>query len=225
MGFIGYPNTGKSSIINTLRKKKVCNVAPIPGETKVWQYITLMKRIYLIDCPGVVPPNQNDTEQDILLRGVVRVENVEHPEQYIPAVLEKVKPRHMERTYEVSGYQNHIEFLELMARKTGRLLKGGEPDVDGVAKMVLNDFMRGKIPWFTPPPMDSTPETGVDGREGRLGEMGKRKRDASDAESSDFGGFSDDDNDDGNDNDDDGGNGDDQDDGERNDSGALGPKE
>ncbi|KAJ1676491.1 GTPase required for pre-60S ribosomal subunit nuclear export and maturation, partial [Spiromyces aspiralis] len=34
VGFIGYPNTGKSSIINTLRKKKVCNVAPIPGETK-----------------------------------------------------------------------------------------------------------------------------------------------------------------------------------------------
>ena len=50
---VGYPNVGKSSIINTLRKKKVCVVAPIAGETKVWQYITLMKRIYMIDCPGV----------------------------------------------------------------------------------------------------------------------------------------------------------------------------
>ena len=54
VGFIGYPNVGKSSVINTLKKKKVCNVAPIPGETKVWQYVTLMRRIYLIDCPGVV---------------------------------------------------------------------------------------------------------------------------------------------------------------------------
>jgi nuclear GTP-binding protein len=35
VGFIGYPNVGKSSIINTLKKKKVCTVAPIPGETKV----------------------------------------------------------------------------------------------------------------------------------------------------------------------------------------------
>lgn len=35
MGFIGYPNVGKSSVINTLRSKKVCNVAPIAGETKV----------------------------------------------------------------------------------------------------------------------------------------------------------------------------------------------
>ena len=51
---IGYPNVGKSSVINTLRSKKVCNVAPIAGETKVWQYITLMKRIYLIDCPGKI---------------------------------------------------------------------------------------------------------------------------------------------------------------------------
>ena len=36
VGFIGYPNTGKSSIINTLRSKKVCKVAPIAGETKVF---------------------------------------------------------------------------------------------------------------------------------------------------------------------------------------------
>jgi nuclear GTP-binding protein len=179
VGFIGYPNTGKSSIINTLRKKKVCTVAPIPGETKIWQYITLMKRIYLIDCPGVVPPSNTDTPQDILLRGVVRVENVENPEQYIPAVLSKTKPQHIERTYQLKGYKNHIEFLELLARKGGRLLHGGEPDVDGVAKMVLNDFLRGKIPWFTPPPiLEGAEEKGIEGREGRLGEMGrKRKRD------------------------------------------------
>jgi nuclear GTP-binding protein len=179
VGFIGYPNTGKSSIINTLRKKKVCTVAPIPGETKIWQYITLMKRIYLIDCPGVVPPSNTDTPQDILLRGVVRVENVENPEQYIPAVLSKTKPQHIERTYQIKGYNDHIEFLEKLARKGGRLLHGGEPDVDGVAKMVLNDFLRGKIPWFTPPPViDGADEKGVEGRQGRLGEMGKkRKRD------------------------------------------------
>jgi nuclear GTP-binding protein len=179
VGFIGYPNTGKSSIINTLRNKKVCTVAPIPGETKIWQYITLMKRIYLIDCPGVVPPSTTDTPQDILLRGVVRVENVENPEQYIPAVLAKTKPQHIERTYELKGYKDHLEFLELLARKAGRLLRGGEPDVDGVAKMVLNDFLRGKIPWFTPPPLlEGQEEKGIEGREGRLGEMGKkRKRD------------------------------------------------
>jgi nuclear GTP-binding protein len=138
-----------------------------------------MKRIYLIDCPGVVPPSNTDTPQDILLRGVVRVENVENPEQYIPALLSKTKPQHIERTYQIKGYKDHIQFLELLARKGGRLLHGGEPDVDGVAKMVLNDFLRGKIPWFTPPPVaEGTEENGFEKREGRLGEMAKkRKRD------------------------------------------------
>ena len=188
VGFIGYPNTGKSSIINTLRKKRVCTVAPIPGETKVWQYITLMKRIYLIDCPGVVPPSQGDSEQDILLRGVVRVENVENPSQYVAAVLRRTQTKHIERTYDIkhSEYNDDpVEFLSILARKGGRLLKGGEADVDGVAKMVLNDFLRGKIPWFTPAPRkegEQTPASeesaGIGGREGRLGEMpGKRKRD------------------------------------------------
>lgn len=173
VGFIGYPNTGKSSIINTLRKKKVCTVAPIPGETKIWQYITLMKRIYLIDCPGVVPPNNHDSPEDILLRGVVRVENVENPEQYIAAVLRKAKPQHIERTYDVKGFKTPLEFLEILARKGGRLLKGGEADVDGVAKIVLNDFLRGKIPWFTPPPIiEGQEEKGIEGRKGALGEMG-----------------------------------------------------
>ena len=177
VGFIGYPNTGKSSIINTLRKKKVTSVAPIPGETKVWQYITLMKRIYLIDCPGIVPPSKGDKDEDLLLRGVVRVERLENPAQYVEAVVQKAQRRHLERTYDVGNWNDAIEFLERLARKCGKLLKHGEADVDAVAKMVLNDFIRGKIPWFTPPPgYEVGKKEYIKGREGRLGEMrGKRE--------------------------------------------------
>ena len=136
-----------------------------------------MKRIYLIDCPGVVPPSNNDSPEDILLRGVVRVENVENPEQYIAAVLKRTKPQHIQRTYDVGNFETATDFLEMLARKGGRLLKGGEADVDGAAKMVLNDFVRGKIPWFTPPPAVEGQEgqNGVEGRKGMLGEMGKVK--------------------------------------------------
>ncbi|KHN97689.1 GTP-binding family protein [Metarhizium album ARSEF 1941] len=175
VGLIGGPNTGKSSIINTLLKRKVCAVAPIPGETKVWQYVSLMKRIYLIDCPGVVPPSSNDTPTDLVLRGVVRVERVEHPEQYISTVLDRVKRHHMEKTYDLKGWTNAVELLELMARKSGRLLRGGEPDLDGVAKMVLNDFMRGKIPWFTAPPSTDKNTNGIIDHNGKLGEMPKKR--------------------------------------------------
>lgn len=147
-----------------------------------------MRRIFLIDCPGIVPPNAQDTETDILLRGVVRVENVSNPEQYIPAVLSKCKQQHLERTYEIKGWTNSTEFCEMLARKGGRLLKGGEADMDGVAKMVLNDFMRGKIPWFTPCPKMTEEEEAknviaLKGREGRLGEM-RKKRSAEEMEGS-----------------------------------------
>uniref|UniRef100_A0A182WFN2 Nucleolar GTP-binding protein 2 n=1 Tax=Anopheles minimus TaxID=112268 RepID=A0A182WFN2_9DIPT len=150
VGFIGYPNVGKSSVINALRSKKVCKVAPIAGETKVWQYITLMKRIFLIDCPGVVYPTaETDTEK--VLKAVVRVELVNNPEDYIEEVLKRIRKEYIVKTYGVSEWTDHVDFLEQIARKTGKLLKKGEPDVPTVAKMILNDWQRGRLPFYVAP--------------------------------------------------------------------------
>lgn len=153
VGFIGYPNVGKSSIINTLKKKKVCKTAPIPGETKIWQYVTLMKRIYLIDCPGVVYPS-GDTETEIVLKGVVRVENLKLPSEHIEEVLNRVKIEYLRNTYNIQEWTDVVDFLEKFCRKSGRLLKGGEPDIETVARMVLHDFQRGRLPYFVPPKSD-----------------------------------------------------------------------
>jgi len=152
VGFIGYPNTGKSSVINALRSKKVCNVAPIAGETKVWQYITLMRKVYLIDCPGVVPPGKGESDTEKVLRGVVRTEHLANPEDYVLEILGRCKTKYVQRTYKLSSWTDHIDFLEQMAKRCGRLGKGGEPDINAVSKMVLNDWTRGKLPYFTPPP-------------------------------------------------------------------------
>eukprot|EP01116_Phalansterium_solitarium_P019542 TRINITY_DN54_c0_g1_i1.p1 TRINITY_DN54_c0_g1~~TRINITY_DN54_c0_g1_i1.p1 ORF type:complete len:696 (+),score=280.18 TRINITY_DN54_c0_g1_i1:83-2170(+) len=154
VGFIGYPNVGKSSIINTLRAKKVCKVAPIPGETKVWQYITLMRRIFLVDCPGVVYPSK-DSETDIVLKGVVRIENIADAQDHIAEVLNRVKPVYLQRAYGIDTWEDSSDFLTQIAHKTGRLLKGGEPDLNTVAKVVLHDWQRGKIPYFVCPPFDA----------------------------------------------------------------------
>jgi nuclear GTP-binding protein len=151
VGFIGYPNVGKSSVINTLRSKKVCKVAPIAGETKVWQYITLMRRIYLVDCPGVVYPSA-ETDSEKVLKGVVRVENLQDPEGYIGSVLEKVRKEYLKKTYKIDDWSNDEEFLELLAKKMGKLVKRGEPDINAVARIVLNDFQRGKLPYYIAPP-------------------------------------------------------------------------
>ncbi|XP_031284110.1 nuclear/nucleolar GTPase 2 [Pistacia vera] len=164
VGFVGYPNVGKSSVINTLRTKNVCKVAPIPGETKVWQYITLTKRIFLIDCPGVVYQSK-DTETDIVLKGVVRVTNLEDAAEHIGEVLKRVKKEHLKRAYKIADWKDENDFLLQLCKSTGKLLKGGEPDVMTAAKMILHDWQRGKIPFFVPPPRqdESTDEPNVYG--------------------------------------------------------------
>lgn len=157
VGVIGYPNVGKSSVINTLISKASCKVAPIPGETKIWQYITLFRNIYLIDCPGVVVDTAGDTETDSVLKGVVRAERLETPEDYIVAIENAVKKEHIAAMYGLpkSGedtWNTFEELLEKIAVKSGRLLKGGEPDLRTAAIMMINDFQRGKLPHYVAPP-------------------------------------------------------------------------
>ncbi|KAK3258513.1 hypothetical protein CYMTET_32447, partial [Cymbomonas tetramitiformis] len=181
---------------------QVCNVAPIPGETKIWQYISLTKKINLIDCPGVVYHNHNDSNTSVVLKGcpplsftsrdedpksgvdpsgkgaafsgrgaagcgaseqrvgrggvvgsgVVRVSKLEDAEDHITEVLKRVKPEYITRAYKVKEWSSTVDFLEQVARKNGKLGKGGEPDCDTASKMVLYDWQRGRIPFFVPPP-------------------------------------------------------------------------
>ena len=153
VGIIGYPNTGKSSVINALMGSKCCKAAPVPGETKVWQYITLMKRIYLIDCPGVVY-DTGDNEAEIVLKGVVRAEKLSDPSDFIEPILDRVKKEYIEKQYMVSGWTDHIDFLTKLGMRNGKLKKGGDVDLSIVAVGVINDFQRGKLPYFVAPARD-----------------------------------------------------------------------
>jgi len=157
IGMIGYPNVGKSSVINTMRKKKVCKAAPVPGETRIWQYIALTRRLYCLDCPGIVPPTPKDFDSDCakVLKGVVRAERIQTPSDYIHEVLSRVKRQYLLQKYKLPAettWQDAEEFLEIVGRKMGKLHKGGEPQIDVAARIVLYDWQRGRIPFFTPPP-------------------------------------------------------------------------
>ncbi|CAM9635841.1 unnamed protein product, partial [Chrysoparadoxa australica] len=160
VGVVGYPNVGKSSVINTLKKKKVCKVAPVPGETKVWQYIALMKRIFVVDCPGVVYET-GDSETDIVLKGVVRAERLPDPTIFVPTILDRVKKEHLQRVYGVREWSDPLDFMTLVANRQGRLMPGGEPDLNCIAVNLINDWQRGKLPFFVPPPLaeGETPKT------------------------------------------------------------------
>lgn len=172
VGFIGYPNVGKSSVVNTLKKKQVCKAAPIPGETKVWQYICLTRKIYAIDCPGIVPITKVDLENDSnkVLKGVVRAEKLENPSVYVDEVLRRVKKHYLVKKYNLyenggkryqkgeklleMAWENGEEFLTKLATKMGKLRKQGEPDLEIAARIVLYDWQRGRIPFFQEPPKD-----------------------------------------------------------------------
>lgn len=91
---------------------------------------------------------------------MVRVEALAQPSEHVPALLERVKPIYLARTYglplpdstdETKTWETET-FLDRLARTKGRLLKGGEPDMEGAAKIVLSDWVRGRVPFFIPPP-------------------------------------------------------------------------
>lgn len=81
VGVVGYPNVGKSSVINSLKRSKVCNVGSTPGVTKFSQLVHLDKNIKLMDCPGIVfgKSSSNGDEADVILRNCIKVELLEDP--------------------------------------------------------------------------------------------------------------------------------------------------
>jgi nuclear GTP-binding protein len=110
----------------------------------------------LIDCPGVVVDTAGDTEIDSVLKGVVRAERLENPEDFIPNVVEKVKREHIAGQYklskEESKWETTTQLLETIALKVGRLRKGGDPCLRSAAIMMINDFQRGRLPHYVAPP-------------------------------------------------------------------------
>ena len=167
VGFVGFPNVGKSSVVNALKGANSCKAAPVPGETKVWQYVALTKRIYLIDCPGIVPDHGNweitiSAEADKVLKGVVRPEKLTSPSLYIPALLSRIaNTSNLVKKYSIDPqiiadnpgfFFDANLFLSTLAVRMGKLLKGGEPDLETVARVVIQDWQKGRLPYFVPPP-------------------------------------------------------------------------
>ena len=167
VGFVGYPNVGKSSVINSLKKQKCCKAAPIPGETKVWQYIALTKRIYLIDCPGVVY-EEGQSEMDRVLKNVVRAEKIEEPMIFVQGILDRVHPEIMKKIYKINSWTDTEDFVKQCANKYGKLVKGGDPDYKATAKIILLDWQRGKIPYYVEPPKEDITDNGENKVENEL---------------------------------------------------------
>ncbi|TFK51385.1 P-loop containing nucleoside triphosphate hydrolase protein [Heliocybe sulcata] len=159
VGVVGYPNVGKSSLINSLKRSKACSVAAQPGHTKELQHVQLERGLRIIDSPGVIfddddfdDNGKGSKKGSVLLRNVVKVEDIEDPIAVVEEIVSRTEPETLQKIYSLPPYSSTLEFLTMLSMTTGRLLKGGAPDLLGTARQVLTDWNHQKIPYFSVPP-------------------------------------------------------------------------
>jgi len=156
VGVVGFPNVGKSSVINSLKRAQACDTGSVPGMTRQMQEVKLDKNIKMIDSPGIVMSSSVDPVERVLrnctrldLAGIDASLVVEH-------ILRRCSTQQIMLQYGVPNFKDTAEFLTLMAQKLGRLKKGGIPDVEKAAFKVVEDWNIGKIRYYTQPPEEHT---------------------------------------------------------------------
>lgn len=157
VGVIGYPNVGKSSIINSLKRTRAVGVSARPGFTTCSQEVVLDKNVRLLDCPGVVFDDVlDDDNSSVLLRNCIDVDKIDDPMPTIQELIKRCNRKSLMMTYAIPAFpaENAEIFLAMVAKKLGKVKKGGIPDKVMAARVVLRDWNSGKIPFYTPPPSD-----------------------------------------------------------------------
>ncbi|CAL2031602.1 CBN-NST-1 protein [Caenorhabditis brenneri] len=153
VGVVGFPNVGKSSVINSLKRRKACSVGNLPGITKEMQEVELDKNIRLIDSPGVILASQKDLDPiEVALKNAIRVDNLLDPIAPIHAILRRCSKDTLMMHYTLADFNSVDQFLAQLARRIGKLRRGARPDMNAAAKRVLNDWNTGKLRYYTHPP-------------------------------------------------------------------------
>jgi len=154
VGIVGFPNVGKSSVINSLkRSRSAAAVGNTPGLTKVSKEIVLDKNVKLIDSPGVVfASSLGESAGVTALRNCVKVERLADPIAPVCEILRRCPHEQLMVMYKTSRFEDVDDFLRQVGRIQGKLKKGGVPDMIAAARIVLNDWNSGRIPYYTSPP-------------------------------------------------------------------------
>jgi len=143
VGVLGYPNVGKSSLINLMKGKHSASVSSQSGHTKGEMLIRADSRILFIDTPGVIPFKEDDPVKHTLI-GTVDFTKSKDPDIAAGELMRRV-PGKVEAYYGVEPREDKEKTLEAMALAKGLLIMGGLPDVIRMARMVIKDFQEGRI--------------------------------------------------------------------------------
>jgi ribosome biogenesis GTPase A len=148
---VGIPNTGKSSFINRMAGNVKAKVADKAGVTRQQQWFAVGNGIELLDTPGVLWPKFDDPEvgDKLAFTGAVKdeVTDIETLSCRLLDVLSKTRPNAITDRYKldsVDGLQGW-EILELIGKKRGFLIKGGEIDYERTAVMLCDEFRGGRL--------------------------------------------------------------------------------
>ena len=144
IGVVGYPNTGKSSVINSLAGRSKASTSPQSGYTKGLQYVRAGK-IKLIDTPGVIPFKEGDDFKQALI-GAKDFNRVKEPDIIAMKLIES-RGDEILQIYDVKKDNKEAdELLEEIALKKNHLIRGGKPDLEKVSRRIIMDWQRGVKP-------------------------------------------------------------------------------
>ncbi len=148
----GIPNVGKSTLINLLAGRKVAVAQDRPGVTRAKQWVTLADRIDLLDTPGMLWPKFEDQKTGMFLAftGAINDDILDKTELALEFIrfMKATYPNALAERYKLPAKledMEPLEIYELICKKRGFLVSGGDFDYERAAAVILDEFRAGKL--------------------------------------------------------------------------------
>ncbi len=150
---VGIPNVGKSSFINKIAKQNRAKVEDRPGVTRGNQWYTIAKNLEMLDTPGVLWPKFDDkiVGEHLAFTGAVKDQIIDTELLAVRLLdfLKELKPKDFiaRFKFEETDIDNidSYELLNIIAKKRGMLISGGEVNTERAAIMLLDEFRSAKL--------------------------------------------------------------------------------